>query len=250
VTGPVPEGYVRVKHSTADVVALSDCADAVMAALASGSLYSWASSHPRHIVLHGRIPAYAAPLLDDGTIVVVRRNHHGGMLARFRGDRFIGSRARSELETAIRLRAAGIATPKIVAYAVYPINVLESRSDVVSLKLPKGRDFGEVLLDHPDDAHRSKIFEAVGALVRSLGANGITHADLNVKNIYVSEAVDGVPTASVLDVDRVRFTAPGKAAQANIARLTRSIDKWRRLRGIRVSDTELAVITGRGPSSR
>ena len=82
------------------------------------------------------------------------------------------------------------------------------------------------------------------ALLGMLASHGVWHQDLNVKNIYLTESPDVPPSATLLDVDRVRFHPPGAlVARANASRLVRSLRKWRATRGATLTDDELALVT-------
>ena len=240
-----PPGYVHYLTTRgADVVALAPLARAVREALAFGSLYEFAErQYAAHAHgarrLQGRAPVYAVTLPDGATRVVVRHSRHGGLLAPLTGDRFLApTRAPHELGLSHRLREAGVRTPEIVAYALYPIAPLLFRSDVATREVP-GRDLGESLRDDPDA--RPAMLEATAALLRDLTRAGARHPDLNVKNVLIAPAGEGAFEAWVLDVDRVRMRTPGdpRVAAGNLERLARSARKWRALHGVQIADAEL-----------
>jgi hypothetical protein len=100
----------------------------------------------------------------------------------------------------------------------------------------------------------------VGALLHALSRAGATHPDLNLKNVLLTPAAGEARfDAWLLDVDvaRVPAAAPGagaawSAAEANWARLARSLAKWRDHRGLAVSDVEiemLRLLARRGPDA-
>jgi len=241
----VPSGYVRVEHTEAEVVALASHAAAVREALAGGTLYQWAASHPERRVYSGRLPAYAAPLPGGGPRVVVRRAHHGGWLATVTGDLFFPpTRAPRELEVSQRLEQAGILTPEVVAYAVYPAGPLLRRSEVATREIAPAEDLGAGLLAARDPDARRALLRLAGELLVALTRAGAWHPDLNVKNILLAPDQYGVRRAYLLDVDRVRFVAPGDvaAARANWARLLRSARKWRARHGAGFDEAELGAL--------
>lgn len=223
----VPAGYVRRRAGPAVLVARADVADAAARALAAGgTLYDYAAAHPARRTLHGRAPVYAAPL-PGGFRVVVRHSRHGGLLAPVTGDRFLGaSRAPGELATALRLAAAGVPTPDVVAYVRYPAGALLCRSDVATGEVADADDLGAVLADDARAAAVDAWLPAVMALLVRLRRAGARHPDLNVKNVLLAPSGRGA-TAYVLDVDRISFTTPddARAAAANAARLLRSARK-------------------------
>ena len=226
--GAAPAGYERLAAGDAVAVARADAAAALGAVLARGTLYDWAAAHPALCELAGRAPAYAVPL-GDTVRVVVRHSRHGGLLAPLTGDRFLApTRAPHELRTALRLREAGVPTPDVVATVVYAAGPLLRTADVATEEVADARDLSAALAA-PDAATRDRAVEATVALLRRLDAAGARHPDLNLKNVLVAADAAGDVTAQVIDVDRVRFAAPGDPAAraANVRRLARSLAKWR-----------------------
>jgi hypothetical protein len=182
-------------------------AAAVDAILSTGTtLHGWAAKTPQARPLRGRDTAYAVTLGDAR--VVVRHSRHGGLLAPITQDFFLApTRAPHELDVAIRLRAAGIPTPEIVAYATYTVLPGIERADVVTRELA-GRE-----LASPEEAE---------ALIQAMNRAGAVHPDLNMRNVLVDGA-----TAYVLDIDTVYFLRAGdhRIDQRNRARLMRSAHK-------------------------
>src|SRR5215831_6115758 len=238
-----PAGYTRFLQGSADVVALGACAEAVRRAVGARSLYDYAASHPGRRELRGRGVAYAVPLPDGETRVVVRHSRHGGLLAPVTGDRFLPpTRAPHELRTALRLAEAHVPTPEVIAYATYPAGAVFRRSDVATREVVGGKDLADVLARADDEEARSTALGATAELLRTLERAGVRHPDLNVTNVLIV-ATDGLPTrALVLDVDRVVFGHCGDAriGAANVRRLLRSARKLRSNGRITVSDAELS----------
>ena len=238
----LPAGYARFRVGGTEVVAREAHADAVREALHEGTLYDYAASHPRAREFTGRGVAYAVPLPDLVTHVVVRRSRHGGLLAPVTGDRFLApTRAPSELRNTVRLAEQGVRTPEMIAYATYPAGPLLRRSDVATREVPRGRDLALALLNPPPAEAKRAMLLAVATLVAALGRCGARHPDLNLKNVLLAPGADGATEAWVLDVDRVVFGRAGSPAimHANLDRLTRSARKWREQYGAAISDREL-----------
>ena len=101
-------------------------ADAISAILAEKTLHGWAAAQEPRQEMTGRGISYGVALQagmpgSTATQVVVRHNRHGGMLRHLTGDLFVlPTRAPLELEVSRRLAAAGIPTPEVIAYALYP----------------------------------------------------------------------------------------------------------------------------------
>lgn len=238
-----PAGYTRFLLSGADVVALGVCADAVRQALGARSLYAYAATHPARRELRGRGAAYAVPLPDGATRVVVRHSRHGGLLAPVTGDRFLPpTRAPHELRTALRLAEAGVETPEVIAYATYPAGSVFRRSDVATREIIGGRDLAAVLAAPNVTPDLPAVLDATARLLRALESAGARHPDLNIMNVLIVGEPGGVRRAVVLDVDRVAFGRPGDPTigAANLRRLLRSAHKLRARATIAVSDADLS----------
>ncbi len=245
---PVPRGYRRVDEPGAMIVAREDVLDGILTAYRGSprekrTLHGFASRIPSARQFEGRETAYAILLPAIDLPVVIRHNRHGGALRGLTGDLFLGStRAPLELGISLELRALNVPTPTVVAYAVYPAGPAFSRSDVVTEEIPHSRDLGALLLatDIGSEA-RQKAWNATRRLLDLMAAGGVRHHDLNVKNVLLARANDDQLVAYVLDTDRVELDrSRGDAYAGNRARLLRSVEKWRRTRGARVSDAELA----------
>jgi Lipopolysaccharide kinase (Kdo/WaaP) family len=239
----VPSGYVAFAIGGVEVVSARVVAGSIRAALESGSatLYDYASRHKGARPLAGRGIAYAAPLPPpDGARVVVRHNRHGGLFGPFTRDLFRApTRAPLELEASVRLAAAGVPTPELLAYAVYPAPFGFRRADVATREVPDSFDLSAVLT-RADESLRARAWAAVADLLRRLAAAGARHHDLNVKNVLLRPSGDALE-ALALDVDRVTFERDD-VMTANVARLSRSARKWRERQGATLDESELAVL--------
>jgi hypothetical protein len=223
-------------------VALDWAASAVTEALSHETLHEWATGQLVREEMRGRGVIYAVDLpTTPVTPVVVRRNRHGGLLGDLTGEYFLApTRAPLELTTSLRLAAAGILTPEVIAYAIYPAFGICARSDVMTRRLPHGSDLPEAW-KNANKTGRESLVCAVATLLQALTRAGAWHADLNLKNIYIAGSSPEL-TAYLLDVDRVTF--PGGDIEArNLKRLLRSARKWRERWGLDFSEHELARLT-------
>jgi hypothetical protein len=273
----VPPGYTRVRTAGGDAVCRAELAGAVAEALAAGgTLYAYAAAHPARRAFRGRAPVYAVPLPRGAGDVVVRHAWHGGALRGVTRDLFAPpTRAPRELRTSERLRAAGVPTPAVVAYARYPAPLGLCRVDVATRLVPDARDLAAVLLpgearagaggrDEAGERLRAGWLDATAALLAALARAGARHPDLNLKNVLLAaaplpnesrDAAGGdaaLVRAWVLDVDVAALpegaATPSQARaalDANLARLRRSLDKWRRTRGLPVGPAELGALGAR-----
>jgi 3-deoxy-D-manno-octulosonic acid kinase len=147
------------------------------------------------------------------------------------------TRSPLELVTSLRLAAAGIPTPEIIAYAIYPDFRIFAKSDVMTRRLPEGADVPDAWKT-AGKAERVSILTAVARLLKALARAGAWHADLNLKNIYI-DGSGAELTAYLLDVDRVTFPGGGGIAVRNFKRLVRSARKWRSRWGLDFDEDSL-----------
>lgn len=241
-----PEGYVRLSVKGRQAVACTWAAPVIRDLLADHTLHQWAASQRPHDLMHGRgvnygvtLPAGSEP--GQSTAVVVRRNRHGGLFRCITGEFFpTPSRAPLELLNALQLAAAGVNTPEVVAYAIYPACLNLVRSDVVTRRLPEGGDLPDVWRK-ADSSAREAILAAVATLLSALAEAGAWHADLNLKNIYISGQGSAL-TSYLLDVDRVTFPGCNDIADRNFNRLARSARKWRTKWGLDFDDKAIECL--------
>lgn len=206
-----------------------------------GTLYDWAASQPQPRALRGRAPVYVATLPESQRTVVVRHAWHGGLLAPFTRDLFRRpTRAPLEVECSIALRALGIPSTEVVAYALYPVAFGLARVDVCSAYVPDAADLGMIIAGLTGHVGCDGALTATLELLERLARHGVVHADLNVKNILVRTPPGGAAEALVIDVDVVRFGAtPAEAMARNVARLERSLLKWKRHFGCDMAEARI-----------
>ncbi|MFI5233892.1 MAG: lipopolysaccharide kinase InaA family protein [Gemmatimonadales bacterium] len=220
-----PPGYESFLVGRAQVVAQAALAGDVRAAMAGATLHEWAARQPGAQAMQGRATAWATRF-SGGTEVVVRHSRHGGLLAPITGDLFLApTRAPRELAAALRLAAAGVPTPKVLAYALYPAMGPFARADVATALL-RGIALPEAWPVTLTVDESWLLVEAIATLLAALRQAGAHHPDLNVRNVLILDRPDA-PAAAVLDVDRVVFGAPGDSGLAaqNLRRLLRSMAK-------------------------
>jgi len=230
VNGPLPAGYEMFVVGTAAVATqpsyFSFVRDAI---LRFGDLYGSAAAQPG-IELRGRGTAYV--IEAPGGRWVVRRYFRGGQVARLVKDRYLRvgePRPFRELRVSATARSRGVATPEVTAAVVYASGPAY-RADLATRFVADSVDLVALTFDTPG-AKLAPAWRATGELIRRLAAAGIQHADLNMKNVLITEAGDQ-PRAWVLDLDRAEVREKGRAdAEVMFARLKRSIAKWERLRG-------------------
>lgn len=243
-------GFSRRVLNGAELVAHNDVVDALATVITHfGTLYDWARGVTMPLVLRGRAPVYVAQVPGSpDTTLVVRHAWHGGLFAPLTRDLFVRpTRAPGELRMSRTLRASGIGTPELMAYALYDAGPRVVRFDVASRYIPDSYDFAVVLSGHSPVITRAQSFDAIEALMRQLAQHGFTHPDLNVKNVLLSE-VNRSAVASVLDVDVMEQDATHnvqRVMETNVNRLTRSMLKSRQQFNVQITDDEVASFRDR-----
>ncbi len=217
--------------------------DMVMLVRKHGSLYEWAATQPQSKALRGRGPVYVVTLPISGVNVVVRHAWHGGLLAPLTGDRFrYPSRAAREMKYSEALRRAGVPTTSVLGFVRHKAGPGLVRVDVVTHYVPDAADFGMVVAGLGADVECDEALEATRRLLVHLAVLGIVHPDLNVKNVLLHRSGSGAAEAMIIDVDTIRWDpsrTPGDTMRRNLARLTRSIRKWRRRFGCELDEDRI-----------
>ncbi|MGQ0712235.1 MAG: lipopolysaccharide kinase InaA family protein [Gemmatimonadaceae bacterium] len=240
-----PPGYERLRRPGVEAVARSTVANAVGEALSAGTLYDYAAHHPDARSLRGRGVAYAVPLPDGVTRVVVRRSRHGGWFASLTGEIFLApTRAPRELEVSLRLTREGVPTPEVVAYGTYEVAPLLRRADVATREITSGLDLAKTLAQQSDPASIRNAVRLVARLLARMALAGARHPDLNVRNVLIAPDDNGQREAWLLDVDRVWFDTPRhpRVREANLSRFARSARKLREREGLPVGEGEMALL--------
>lgn len=242
----LPDGYELVMVGSALVAVEAEALEVVVAALeTAGTLYGYAASLPDPIRLQGRGVVYGIDA--PGGRWVVRRYRRGGLVARWLGDRYLRvglPRPIRELIASAAARRRGVATPRVIAAAVYPAGIFY-RADVITEYIPDSIDLAEALFGPAalEGEDRVRACAAAGRLVAGLAGQGVAHPDLNLKNILLVRSGGGV-SAVLLDLDRCRIQdrlSDGQGARMR-RRLLRSVEKWEARTGRRLTPRERSAL--------
>lgn len=153
-------------------------------------------------------------------------------MARFNRDRHLWqgaehTRCFREMRLLHGLRSQGLPVPEPLA-ARYRRHGLYYRAAIVVREIPGAETLAERVARAPGGID----WAAIGAVLARFHAVGVDHVDLNAHNILF----DTRGTVWLVDFDRGERRAPGPWADANLARLKRSLDKLGA--GLRVGDFE------------
>jgi hypothetical protein len=247
------EGFEIVEHPGARVLARPESVAWVRFVLEGGqSLHQAAGGDRSAVTLEGRYPVYIIPAKVPSSYPVdeerwaVRHYARGGRASKVLVDRYIrvgGVRPYQETEASEAARARGIPTPRVMAAALYPDGVFY-RADLVTAFVPNSSDLVETLFDMKrmgagGSADRLDALAAAGGLIRDMAAAGIRHRDMNARNVLL-EWKGATPRAHLLDLDRCRVASTHRpiSTAAMHQRLLRSLRKWEKHTGVRITDKE------------
>lgn len=158
----------------------------------------------------------------DERSLVLRHYRRGGLMARVSDDRYwwLGAgetRSFVEWHLLYLMRRRGLPVPEPVA-ATYRRRGRSYTADLLMERIPATTSLAGRLALSPQPI---SIWVAIGRCLRRFHVAGICHADLNAHNVLL----DAQDRIWVIDFDRARLRAPGLWADANLARLYRSLRK-------------------------
>ena len=156
---------------------------------------------------------------------VLRHYRRGGVVAKVVDDVYFGSnpgktRSWREWRLLAELYAQGLPVPRPVA-ARAVMNRGGYRADLVTVRIPRTQTLSHHLLQEPLAADD---WIAIGACLGRFHAAGVYHADLNAGNILLGEE----QSVYLIDFDRGALRPPGRWQSTNLARLFRSLRKFKR----------------------
>ncbi|WP_165831917.1 3-deoxy-D-manno-octulosonic acid kinase [Aliidiomarina sp. B3213] len=167
---------------------------------------------------------FISSLFDEDQQWVLRHYYRGGLPGKLIKDQFLFSgyertRAVREYRLLQALRAKGLPVPRVIAAHVARAGVTY-RSNIIVERVKDSQDVGRILLEKnlPDTA-----WEAIGRMIASFHEEGLSHVDLNCKNILWQSSNE---KAWLIDFDRCAFRTPdAQWQQAQLDRLLRSFNK-------------------------
>lgn len=175
----------------------------------------------------------AARFVDTPLGRVLHRPYlRGGLLARVNRDRYLwqgagATRCFREMRLLEALCGIGLPVPEPLA-ARYRRHGLYYRAAIAVREIPDAETLAERIVRAPSAVDWSRL----GATLARFHAAGVDHADLNAHNVLFDRA----GAVWLVDFDRGERRTPGPWADANLARLKRSLDKLGA--GARVGDFE------------
>ncbi|MDR2877694.1 MAG: 3-deoxy-D-manno-octulosonic acid kinase [Chromatiales bacterium] len=159
-----------------------------------------------------------------GKVFVLRHYRRGGLIARISADRYLWTglertRAWREWKLLALMQAAGLPVPHPIAARVQRHGVFYS-ADLITRYIDGATPLADMIA-----ARALSLAEwgRIGMTIARFHADHIFHADLNARNILLTDA-DAV---YLIDFDKAKRCDPGSWQQGNLARLRRSLDKFK-----------------------
>jgi 3-deoxy-D-manno-octulosonic acid kinase len=153
--------------------------------------------------------------------LVLRHYHRGGFVSLLSSDRYIWhgedqTRPFAEWSIMYRLHRAGLPVPAPIA-ARYVRQGRTYRGDIITERLTTVGSLAECLAL---GALSIVTWISIGRCIRRFHDFGVCHADLNARNVLLSEE-----SVYLIDFDRCQLRRPGMWRDANLVRLRRSLEK-------------------------
>jgi 3-deoxy-D-manno-octulosonic acid kinase len=232
----------------------ADATEWMRSVLGTGvTVHAWAGQQHDRLDFSGRglVHAVLAPVSgpDGRSRWAVRHYRRGGAMEGALDDRYLrGGRPRPfrELAASVTARARGVRSPAVIAGVTYAHGI-HYRCDLITELVPEATTLAEALHEYDGTSAWREALAAAGDLIGRLAAAGILHADLNARNILLTEAGR---VAWVIDLDRAQIMSkPSPSAAGRMrARLMRSVLKIGTPTGerLRESDVATALTDGKG----
>ena len=162
----------------------------------------------------------------EGKTFVLKHYYRGGAVASLLKDQYLGfnvekSRAFKEWRLLKKMRELGLPVPDAVAAHVERDRFFY-RADLITEKISNSKTLAEALTEKPLPA---AYWKKIGACVKLFHQHAIYHADLNARNILLTDSGE----VYLIDFDNSYIRADSaKWKMANLARLKRSLLKFKK----------------------
>lgn len=168
---------------------------------------------------------------EQGNVqLVLKHFHRGGLAARLVKDSYLftgvkQSRMWCEYHLLSKMRAMGLPVPRPIAARMVRNSALSYQGDLIIERIADARTLAEVLCTV---GLSDKVWESIGQVIRRFHQNKVDHADLNACNILLN----GHSQVFLIDFDKskIHSQCDPRWRNANLSRLRRSLQKWKKLK--------------------
>jgi tRNA A-37 threonylcarbamoyl transferase component Bud32 len=169
----------------------------------------------------------------EGGWGLIRHYRRGGLVQHLLGDCYWGrERFLGEVRVSEWARSQGIPTSEIIALRVENKGWGFYGADLLTKEIEDSQDLDVVLKSWQqgavslDNGAREQAVRSVASLLQRMHLAGLYHWDLNLKNILLQPAPQGL-NSYVIDLDQARIQVPvsKKRRVHNLVRLYRSLEK-------------------------
>lgn len=160
--------------------------------------------------------------------LVLKRYHRGGLLGRFVKNSYLfnglgRTRMWREFELLNIMRDLGLPVPRPVAVRCVRNSPMCYQGELIAERIPNARTLAEIL---QAENLSEKTWESIGLVIRRFHQHSIEHADLNACNIMLNTA--GQIFLIDFDKSQLHNQRDHSWCQANLTRLRRSLNKWKK----------------------
>lgn len=160
--------------------------------------------------------------------LVLKRYHRGGLIGKFVKSSYVFcglSRTRMwrEFQLLASMRELGLPVPRPIAVRCIRSSPLSYQGEMIAERIPNSRTLAEILCT---ENLSDKTWESVGLVIRRFHQHAVEHADLNACNILLN--ANGQVFLIDFDKSVLHNKRDHSWCQANLSRLRRSLNKWKR----------------------
>ena len=159
--------------------------------------------------------------------LVLKRYHRGGLLGRFVKNSYVfngldRTRMWREFRLLNLMRDLGLPVPRAIAVRCVRNSPICYQGELIAEKIPNARTLAEILLT---ENLPEKTWESIGLVIRRFHQHAIEHGDLNACNIMLNKNAQ----VFLIDFDKSHLhnQHDNSLCNSNLARLRRSLNKWK-----------------------
>ncbi len=228
----IPPDFTQIERGEKTLILRRELADELLR-LGVNDLWDWAKDPEKKVHYYqGRVPAAAVTLpIEGGLRVVLRRYHHGGLWGKIQKDLYLFPfPPLREMAVCDYARTHQVPVAEILGVVQERVGKIFYRIDLITRHLPDGIDLGDYFKQNYTVSswkEKREILKGTALLIRRMHDKGIYHADLHLKNIFMSQQ-NGAKVFYLLDFDKAHIVAKisPEMRLRNLLRLERYLAKY------------------------